>query len=218
MNYFYELSKFTPSLTTMGILFFDTVLLFAVTRMLFSKSGKSENKSKNSIGVTESVKNRFGLVKILTYSYLKSRKQIKNNAKLQLEVVEQLTVKGKKVNELLTQVESLTETQTQLTQHIIDLNSVVEGLKKENVGLNQLWKQSCSENSFLSEKNTQLMNYCTSLTRSLRRNFLLNHTLAPNKSPFTSSVDNQPLTVSINESLELNEPAEEFVKKQIFVS
>lgn len=219
MNYFYDLNKIMSSLPTVGIILFDLFLIFTVARALGFKRSKSENKSKTTTTAFAAFKKRMGLIKILTFSYIKSRRQIKTTTKVQLEVVEQLTIKGKKVNELLGQVESLTETQTQLTQHIIDLNAVIEGLKKENDGLNQLWKQSGIENAVLSEKNTQLMNYCTSLTRSLRRNFLLSQTLTNSSGrAVTSSVDSEPLTISINESLELNEPAQEFVKKQIFVS
>lgn len=219
MNYFYDLNKIMSSLPTVGIILFDIFLIFTVARALGFKRNKSENKSKTTTTAFAAFKKRMGLIKILTFSYIKSRRQIKTTTKVQLEVVEQLTIKGRKVNELLGQVESLTETQTQLTQHIIDLNAVIEGLKKENDGLNQLWKQSGIENAVLSEKNTQLMNYCTSLTRSLRRNFLLSQTLTNSSGrAVTSSVDNEPLTISINESLELNEPAQEFVKKQIFVS
>ena len=218
MNYFYELNKLTQTLPAVAILLFDAILILAVVRILVFKSSQSEQKSKKSTPILGSIKNKFNFVKILVFSYIKSRKQIKANTKVQLEVVEQLTVKGKKVNELLNQVDSLTETQTQLTQHVIDLNSLIEGLKKENEGLNQLWKMTSDENSILNEKNTQLMNYCTSLTRSLRRNFLLSQTLSQKSSQPVNSAENHPLSVSINESLELNEPAEEFVKKQIFVS
>lgn len=211
------ISLYSNQLTLVFIAVNAILVAWIVKALLDTKTARTfPKKSKN---IVRRLFSGFNFRLTVAKNFIKARKQFKSTHTQNQNLLVELTKKTKRIDELLQQLNSSSEAQSQLSNQIVDLHILVESLKAENKGVNQLWNQTAEENSKLVERNKQLLQYTTSLAKSFRKVVSTHNQLntTPNYTTAVESLEHQPLSVDIHESLSEGQTADEFINNQIRV-